>query len=175
MAVLLHGADEVFEIFHLWRRPAAFICLDARSLRIAAQQHTQAADAEDVDGPQWHDKARHGVDERCRCLQSGPTTLLHGLCGHVFRALGLKGAVHDEALIAHADGTQLFGRAFGFTQRRTLRTAHEHERGGFGIGERLDRGFINHALLFQTGQRPEAGCAAGVFVEKLVPRLCQTH
>jgi hypothetical protein len=78
-------------------------------------------------------------------------------------------------LIRDAEGAEFFRRAFGFAQRRELRTAHEHERCRFRIGQRVDGGFVNAALLFQSGQRTEAGGAAGVFVEKLIPRLRQTH
>jgi hypothetical protein len=68
-ALLLDGGHEGFEIFHFGCGPSVFIRLHTPVWDVAAKQHTQTADAEDVDGAQRHDKARHGTDEMTRRSQ----------------------------------------------------------------------------------------------------------
>jgi hypothetical protein len=79
VALLLDGADEVFEAFHFRRCPAALIGLHALALASPLSSTRRPPMPRMLMGRSGTMKARHGADELLRRLQGGQTALLHGL------------------------------------------------------------------------------------------------
>ena len=82
-------------------------------------------------------------------------------------------AVDDQKLPVDADGGQLVVGARHFAQGGLLGAGHQHQPGARAVGQRFHRRLVLAALLFQPGQRAQAGRVALARLEKAAPRAGQ--
>ena len=82
---------------------------------------------------------------------------------------GREHAVDQEKLLRQADRGEFGVGTRGLHQGGGLRPGHQHQPGAQGVGQGIDGRLVLRTLLFQPGQRPQAGGVAFAFFQKTAP------
>ena len=82
---------------------------------------------------------------------------------------GGQDSVDDDVLVREPDGGEFPMGAGDLGQRRGLRAGHQNQAGAVRVGQGLDRGGVDGALLLQSGQRSQTRGVALALVEEVRP------
>ena len=97
-----------------------------------------------------------GVHGRDGC----PILRDEGGCERVARGIGRHHAVDGQLLVCNADRGELARGACGFGEGRAMRARDQDEPGFAGVCQPIDGLMVTCALLFESGERTEAGRVA---------------
>ncbi len=141
-----------------------------RRRRRVHQQLAQGLAPHQVEGLERHKVGRQRLQGWRHGGEHGLLASANGSGQRVLRRFARrKHAVHHQVLLPQTDGPQFAVRACGFAQRGLLRAGHQHQPGARAVGQRRHGRRVLAALLFQPGQRSEAGGIALGRLQKAAP------
>ena len=137
---------------------------------IGLSEKPECVDANQGSRNKWNFHARQLPNSVGHCGQGFGATALKCLGDHVVGFAAVEHAVHNEALIAKADGVQLMMCPLGLSQSSAFGPAHQIDGGSCSIGECAYRVVVQLVLGLQSRQRSETRSAADVVLDKSGPR-----
>ena len=143
--------------------------------RFTLKQRPQPVDAEDVPWAQRIGKYRQASQQLHIFRESSLSSALQRQRQVVGPVGGVEDPVDDKYLVTDIECSQFTRSSRCLAQRRALRSAHQNHRRARPIRQHAHRGLIDFPLFLQSGQRSEAGGAAGVRFQKLAPGFRQAH